>query len=38
MDGDIAQFTSMLAGYKSTIAIALADANLYVFVLFMGPS
>ncbi|KAI1858262.1 hypothetical protein JX265_010930 [Neoarthrinium moseri] len=28
MDGDVMHFTNMLAGYKSTIAIALADANL----------
>jgi hypothetical protein len=28
MDDDINGFTTMLAGYKSTIAIALADANL----------
>lgn len=28
MDNDINGFTAMLAGYKSTIAIALADANL----------
>jgi hypothetical protein len=28
MDGDVIEFTNMLAGYKSTIAIALADANL----------
>ncbi|KAI9147398.1 hypothetical protein HJFPF1_12418 [Paramyrothecium foliicola] len=28
MDSDINGFTAMLAGYKSTIAIALADANL----------
>ena len=30
MDSDIAEFTNMLAGYKSTIAIALGDANLLV--------
>jgi hypothetical protein len=30
MDSDIADFTSMLAGYKSTITIALTDANLLV--------
>lgn len=30
MDGDITQFVSMLAGYKATVAIALADANLCV--------
>lgn len=30
MDGDIVCFTSMLAGYKSTIAIALGNANLLV--------
>lgn len=30
MDNDISGFTSMLAGYKSTICIALADANLSV--------
>lgn len=29
MDGDVNGFTAMLSGYKSTIAIALADANLY---------
>ncbi|KAK8096329.1 uncharacterized protein PG998_014197 [Apiospora kogelbergensis] len=28
MDADIQSFASMLAGYKSTIAIAVADANL----------
>lgn len=28
MDGDINGFTSMLAGYKATICIVLADANL----------
>lgn len=28
MDSDVNGFTSMLSGYKSTIAIALADANL----------
>ena len=28
MDNDINGFTAMLAGYKATIAIALADANL----------
>ncbi|KIL84948.1 hypothetical protein FAVG1_11818 [Fusarium avenaceum] len=28
MNGDIASFREMLAGYKSTITIALADANL----------
>lgn len=32
MDGDITQFVNMLAGYKSTVAIALADANLYVML------
>jgi len=31
MGDDIAGFKDMLAGYKSTINIALADANLYVF-------
>jgi hypothetical protein len=30
MGDDIAGFKDMLAGYKSTINIALADANLYV--------
>lgn len=30
MESDIHGFTSMLAGYKSTIAIALGDANLSV--------
>lgn len=30
MGNDIAGFKNMLAGYKSTISIALADANLYV--------
>jgi hypothetical protein len=30
MGGDIAGFKSMLGGYKSTISIALGDANLYV--------
>lgn len=30
MDSNIAGFTGMLAGYKSTISIALADANLSV--------
>jgi hypothetical protein len=28
MDTDIRGFTEMLAGYKSTISVALADANL----------
>jgi hypothetical protein len=28
MQGDIGSFTNMLAGYKSTITIALGDANL----------
>lgn len=28
MDNDVNGFTAMLAGYKATIAIALADANL----------
>lgn len=30
MQGNITELTNMLAGYKSTINIALADANLYV--------
>jgi len=30
MGDDIAGFKNMLAGYKSTISIALGDANLYV--------
>jgi hypothetical protein len=30
MNGDIASFRELLAGYKSTITIALADANLLV--------
>lgn len=30
MSSDVADFTQMLAGYKATINIALADANLYV--------
>jgi len=30
MGGDIVGFKNMLAGYKSTISIALCDANLYV--------
>lgn len=30
MESDVAGFTNMLAGYKSTISIALADANLCV--------
>ena len=30
MGDGIAEFKDMLAGYKSTINIALADANLYV--------
>lgn len=30
MGNDIAGFKNMLAGYKSTIRIALGDANLYV--------
>lgn len=29
-DNDVIGFTTMLSSYKSTIAIALADANLYV--------
>jgi hypothetical protein len=31
MGDNVAAFKQMLAGYKSTISIALADANLYVF-------
>jgi hypothetical protein len=31
MGGDIDSFKHLLAGYKSTITIALADASLYVF-------
>jgi hypothetical protein len=32
MGNDIAGFKNMLAGYKSTISIALGDANLYVLL------
>jgi hypothetical protein len=36
MDDDIDGFQTMLAGYKATFNIALADANLYVLLLSLN--
>lgn len=38
MNGDVVEFTNMLAGYKATINITLGDANLYVTCSRVGNS
>lgn len=35
MGSDISGFKNILAGYKATISIAIADVNLYGFVVFV---